>query len=477
MLEEDGHVMVLSTPEQQMLHMNLYNHEEHLMLDDTVARLEEAVDLIMANLVGVDVDWSLEEAIQSISLPSNDINWSTHPGPELRARGYRTKGDAWPHVVNEVVQRADDLRNDHRQPFLSASGGRAKLTTLDKYEQKMGQGEPVGRFIRMVDLRDVALCTTVKKALESQNDWSSFGTALGESYFHNGGRKYADFFGYISDPDRWGCGLDLKKCDAFFPQLLSNMIFDRLFGAFDDNQLPYHLREYIKEVHCHGQVVGSDRNVYSLDHGLCSGAPFTSLVESLGVQALTMVAISRHEGTDVSTVFRELKIKTLGDDQWFTYPRPIGRAHLGPLYLSLFGLEIGETPEGYGLEAYEFLGKKLDFHFRPYRESDTTFYQLRFPERPVDSASQSLARAVGHLVDNFNNDNVRYAVRQYIALLQSFYPGLTYTATDLRPYLREDGMYQLFQTEVSMNFTSVPSDAEISSLYFSSLTVNSIFSL
>jgi hypothetical protein len=465
MCEEDGHVMVLSTPEQQMLHMNLFMHEEHPIDDRILARLNRAVNKILEGIEPVDPDWTMDSAIRGVSTTDDTCNWESHPGPELRSRNFRTKADAWPRVMEETVRRVSDVQTSSRRPYLSATGGRAKLSTLEKYERKTRAGEPVGRFIRMVDLRDVVICGVAKSALEEQNDWSNFGTALGESYFHNGGRRYAEYFGYTANPCIWGCGLDLKKCDAHFPLKLSEMIFDKLFSRFTEAQLPLSVRDYIKAVHCNGSVIGADRNVYNISHGLCSGAPFTSLIESIGVQALTFVAIAELEGT-LESVMESIRIKTLGDDQWFTYPREVGQAELGPQYLLLYGLEIGETPEGRGLAHYEFLGKFLTEDFRPYRPETVTYYQLRFPERPIESASQSLARAVGHLIDNFCNLSARHVVREYILLLKSFYPGLAYTAADLAPFLREDGMYQLFQARTQIQFVSVPTDAEIEELYF-----------
>lgn len=460
--------MVLPTPDEQQKHLDLFHHEEHPWPRGVLEMIVEELELLLP-VRGVRPSWNHYESIASyVGGDDSGIEWEKHPGPLFSDGGVRTKREAWDLTGRVEVLR--QLRNNHfdRAPYMSGSGGRAKLTSVDKYEEKMRRGDPVGRFIRIVDVRDVVLCHSVKKALEEVYDWSDFGTALGESYFHNGGRKFAEYFRYTEQPNIYGCGIDFKRCDANFPLRLSKLIFDRLFANFTLKQLPQQVRDYIVRVHCSGTVLSpTRRHEIEIGHGLCSGAPFVSLVESIGVQLMTKVCIRAHLGLTAQQLDERLRIKALGDDQWLTFVGgALDQQTLGGYFKRLFGQEIGpDPPEGHGIAAFEFLGKRLSEHFVPYRDERETYRLLILPERPVDLPEQSLARAVGHLVDNFCNDDARCAIRKYIAHLYDLHTDLSFDAKHLGTYLREDGMYTLLQME-ALDMPGIPTDAQLTKLYF-----------
>jgi hypothetical protein len=401
------------------------------------------------------------------------MQWSKNPGPAYASRGYNTKAEAWAKGAKESCLEHMAKMDENTLPYLSSSGGRAKLTTREKYHSKKKRGDPVGRFIRMVDVRDVAFAHVAKKALEVHNDWSTWDTALNLSYFNDGGWEYANYFHYTTDPDIFGCGLDLKRCDANFPTQLSRKILDRLLNLLPADQVTPVRRNYLYKIHCDGFVLNpSSAHIMAVRHGLCSGAPFVSLIESLGVTTMTKVAIRWHTRESSQSLADRLRIRALGDDQWFTLRgKPVGQSVLSPLYRELFGQTIGpDTPEGMGIGAYEFLGKRLtEGRYHPWRSTNETCLLLKFPERPVNSAAQSLARAIGHLVDNFCNERARAITREHIEMLYALYPGLTWTEQDLAPFLREEGMYVLLAGRIM--FSGVPTDEDLMTLYFGTSVV------
>jgi len=463
--EDEENIMVLATAEEQHLHLNLFDHPEHKWRKE----VEDVVDLWIHSTLGdlpfVPDDWDIISALET-ALEDGVIEGKKHPGPLWRDLGFKNKEEAWlGGALGQSVTIALRLQNgEDLDPRLSGPGGRAKLTTKIKYEKKVANGDPVGRFIRMVDVCDVAIAGVLKKALDSIIDWSQW-TALGLSYFAGGGRQYAEYFRYDVHPDIEGCGLDMSKCDARFPVLLTEKLMWHLFKCFN-GKISKQTMQYVIRVHCDSICVDPKLStVRTIKHGLCSGAPFTSLLESLGVLCMTDCCLFFWNGRWRS----DLRLKSLGDDQWMTATDDLpDTSEFRTLMWDLFGQIINEdTPRGIGINEYEFLGKRLTPQYFPWRDDEETVLQLVYPEREVQTVEQSFARGCGLLIDNFFNRDARYALRHHLNYLYDNYGVDSVPWESIARAASEGGMWMLTEARDHMMLEEIRAmtDLELCKLY------------
>jgi hypothetical protein len=437
---ERDYVNVRSTTEQQLRHLAQYNRAPHEFDPKVWADITQQIDEWFEAAGTVQISTNVEDVV---------LEMDTSPGYTYKKHGFKSKGDAWPArpegggASTEAQRMVEALHAGRKiDPHWSYATGRSKRTRYTKLEsaERDGSFKPFGRLIQACDVRDVAVAQLWLAPWNRKVTEADYGLALGKSFFNKGGQYYAEYFSLAQDV--LGIGLDASKYDANFPTRVAEYIFEKLRShtlTEEGRPLSEQYRDFCVEMHCHPKIVTPLGDLVQLHHGLCTGASFTSLIESIGTWALVRVATARaiDSQDDVTEILRSIKfrIQTLGDDSFATMlrraVRPNGEPYSVEDCVSLdvlsayskenFGIPISseKSMRGYGYEAFEFLGKKINRRNEPTRQRVLkTALSLKYPERPVKSGHHAYTRAVGLLIDNALSTGARKLCYKYLVWLQ-----------------------------------------------------------
>ena len=472
---EKVHVMVNATQDELIAHLESYDREPMKAQPRWFRRRGHHV-LSSAMRWAPGTFGSMENALSAEAISSLSLNWPAKPGPHYKLKGFATKRAAWDggamQETADVV--ASLLAGTPRIARCAAAGGRAKLTTKEKQSTTRG----IGRLVWEMDVVDVAVSSLILAPINAWHQASSNITSLGDTHLYQGGSRLAKYFGYSKDDtSQFGVGTDARKLDSSLREWLTNCIFDHFRSGFSDGWDGKYdtLWSFIKQMHVGGRVHLPGGILFNVPTGMCSGAPFVSIVECYYTEFMHRMALidcirSQFRATfyGAATYLRKyLQIKCLGDDNWFTTPgAPFDLESVyRPVILSRsiqhrFGVEIrtDKTYSGRGLSAYYYLSRKLWGSWTSVREPRETLLRWKYAERRVPDVEASYVRAVGLWIDNPIAE-VSWILETYLDWLEHCY-GVTSSACQW------DGLVNHQFAGLGVTVNHRPTYVEVLDLYY-----------
>jgi hypothetical protein len=427
----DDWCMVGSTRDQQYAHLRQFDRLPHDVDDEVLVMCDEELELFFKDLPQIPLP-------KFISL--DGLNWSASPGYQWIQKGnWRTKSEAWIGGAGQCYkERLSELLNNNTEliPFPHLAGGRGKLVNREKARRKLNKGEAVGRLIQMSDVVDVALCSHWSYPLHKLFSSADFGIAMGKSWTHEGAEHYIDMFNYTHER-RWSLGLDFRKYDGNVPTFLVKRIFKRLRSMFIDGRSPRYdaYWQYMEDMHMRANIIMSDGFEFQLPHGLSTGCPFVSLIQSIAtlmiLRVSTRILLEKSQYGISHDCFQKIDYRdqSLGDDSWLSMIYTdelrdlLSVEQYSTIILDAFGVTVSvdKTYSGTTYKDMYFLGKHVKLHRMrciPWRPIEETYRRWYWPEHDIKTPQHSFDRTYGLMFDNAFCPDLRILV-EYLSWLRA----------------------------------------------------------
>lgn len=418
-LAADTYRRVNPTLDLRLDHLDKYGECNPMLA--TEEEIIEAADSIVKEMKGLDGYGGFIDEVKE--------NFKTKAFDQLRvdgssAAGYPFKqGEKRRDVMVEAVHEAEELCR-YDGVFLTYMSGHKWYST--GRARMIEQGKPdKGRLILYGGFASMLIAMLflqpLAKFMNNCCDWC----AVGMSWMYGGAREFAEFFqardGYAPTGYRY-VSVDIKEWDTkLHPQLMKTLV--HIHGAFledvGDSGMTWRYLTILKDMIC-AFVLMPMGYLFQVFQGMKSGWANTANDNTLIHEVIFRVIMKR-----IGYILHLL----YGDDNYMLVPNSITDAMIVEEYARL-GCIVGRIHSSAYMGDVDFLAKFVTFsdgEYLVHRPAVETHARLIMPEelnpghRDRPDPIVAAERALGHLLDNPFNKEVRMVCTDLLGRLNSHY--------------------------------------------------------